>query len=358
MSTNPRPAVIVTGISGNLGLRLLRELPDFEVIGVDKAPPRTELPLRFESADLGTEASCRQLIALLRETRAEAVVHLAFVIDPVRTGVLDVDRMWRINVAGTARVMEAIAVVNRTRGAVRKYVFPSSVSAYGSDLPRPVHEDHRLGAHTLPYAVHKRESDEVTQERAAELGECRTYLLRPHIFTGSTMQNYLVGALRGTPTGRGAWGERLRRRGTRLPIVLPFGEQYLDTKFQFVHVDDVARLIAHILRRQRPDPQLTILNVAGRGRSMRFEECLHLADARIVRLPGRAGCRMALRLMWDWGISGVPPEALPYFLGSYTMDTTRLQQFLAAEYEQVIRYTIEDALKDSFVTPGARSAQA
>ena len=53
---------------------------------------------------------------LLRDTHAYAVIHLAFVIDPVRTGVLDVDRMWQINVAGTARVMEAVTEVNRTVG--------------------------------------------------------------------------------------------------------------------------------------------------------------------------------------------------------------------------------------------------
>ena len=65
--------------------------------------------------DLGDEDSCRQLFLLLRDSRAEAVVHLAFVLDPVRAGVLDVDRMWQINVAGTARVMEAITEANRDR---------------------------------------------------------------------------------------------------------------------------------------------------------------------------------------------------------------------------------------------------
>ena len=65
-------------------------------------------------------------------------MHLAFVIDPVRTGVLDVERMWQINVAGTARVMEAIAEVNRHGGRVEKFVFISSVSAYGPETPGPV----------------------------------------------------------------------------------------------------------------------------------------------------------------------------------------------------------------------------
>src|ERR671924_1431847 len=96
-----KPIVVVTGVAGNLGLRLLPQLGDFDVIGVDLSPPRTTVPLRFERMDLGQEESCRQLFLLLRETRASAVVHLAFVIDPVRTGILENDRMWQINVAGT-----------------------------------------------------------------------------------------------------------------------------------------------------------------------------------------------------------------------------------------------------------------
>src|SRR5436190_8237395 len=107
-----KPTVLVTGISGNLGLRLLPQLADFDVIAVDLNPPSTDLPLRFERMDLGQEESCRQLFLLLRDSQASAVVHLAFVLDPVRTGVLDVNRMWQINVAGTARVMEAITEAN------------------------------------------------------------------------------------------------------------------------------------------------------------------------------------------------------------------------------------------------------
>ena len=129
-----KPTVVVTGISGNLGSRLLPQLGGFNVIGVDVNPPATDLPLRFERMDLGEEESCRQLFFLLRESRAEAVIHLAFVLDPVRAGVLDLDRMWHINVAGTARVMEAITEANHEETMVRKFIFPSSVSVYGPDL--------------------------------------------------------------------------------------------------------------------------------------------------------------------------------------------------------------------------------
>src|SRR5205085_1265063 len=48
MTASSKPTVIVTGISGNLGRRLLRLLDDFQVIGVDFAAPQTDMPIRFE----------------------------------------------------------------------------------------------------------------------------------------------------------------------------------------------------------------------------------------------------------------------------------------------------------------------
>jgi hypothetical protein len=44
----------------------------------------------------------------------------------------------------------------------------------------------------------------------------------------------------------------------------------------------------------------------------------------------------------------VPPDALPYIIGSYTMNTIRLKSFLGRDYETIIHFTIEDALADSF----------
>ena len=96
-----RATVLVTGLAGNLGTRLLAQLADWDVVGVDLQAPSGPVPARwrFEPLDLGQEAACRRLVGVLRESGASAVVHLAFVIDPLRTGVLDRGRMWQINVA-------------------------------------------------------------------------------------------------------------------------------------------------------------------------------------------------------------------------------------------------------------------
>ena len=348
-----RPVILVTGIAGNLGSRLLPQLAHSQVIGIDLHPPPTSVPLfRFVPMDLGEEQSCRELYLLLKELRPTAVLHLAFVLDPVRNNVLDLDRIWHINVAGTARVMEAITEANREEQIVSKFIFPSSVSAYGPDLPQAVTEDFPLAAHTLPYAIHKMECDKVVQQRAPALRGCSAYMLRPHIFTGASVENYMVGAFRGTPNGRSKRAAQMRAESKRLPCMLPYGKQYLDNRIQFVHVDDMARLMAYILAKPQPESQrLTIMNVAGRGEPMTFARCIEVAGAKLVRVPGRAAFRTALSFLWKMGISSIPPEAAPYMTGEYIMNTGRLLQFLGSDYQKVVQYTIADAFADSFVPP-------
>jgi UDP-glucose 4-epimerase len=349
--TNPKPTILVTGISGNLGLRLLPELSDYEVIGVDLNPPRTDLPLQFVRMDLGEEESCRELTLLLRDSQAAAIVHLAFILDPVRSGVIDVDRMWRINVAGTARLLEAIGETNRYENIVKKVIVPSSVTVYGSDLAEPVTEDAPFAAHTLPYAIHKMEVEKVIRQRAPGVRGCSVYSLRSHIFAGHTMDNYILGAFRGTANGASKRAAKMRSKGTRLPCMLPAGKRYVENRIQFVHVDDVARLISYILHRTEPETQrITVLNVAGRGAALSLGRCFEIAHARALRLPGNAAFRLALRAVWKLGISATPPEAAPYITGEYLMDTQRLREFLGADYEKVIRYTVEEAFEDSFAT--------
>ena len=101
----------------------------------------------------------------------------------------------------------------------------------------------------MPYAIHKRESDEVVRYRAESLGDCRTYMLRPHIFTGASMQNYMVGALRGTPLGKSKRAARMRATGQAIAADAAARQEVLEKRFQFVHVDDVARLLVYLLHR-------------------------------------------------------------------------------------------------------------
>ena len=184
-------------------------------------------------------------------------------------------------------------------------------------------------------------------------------MLRPHIFTGASVQNYLIGAFRGAPNGRGKWAASLRAKGTRLPCMLPYGRRYLENKIQFVHVDDVARLLAYIVGQTEPEAQrLTVLNVAGRGEALTFARCIEIAGGKLMRVPSKWAFALVLRFLWKAGVSAIPPEALPYMTSEYTMNTERLRRFLGDDYENVIRYTIADAFADSFATTTPIPAQS
>jgi len=342
------PSIVVTGISGNLGRRLLPMLSGFRVVGVDFRPLQTDLPLQFEQMDLGVEASCLEFLRLLREVRPVAVLHLAFVMDAVRTGILDRDRVWQVNVAGTARVMEAVTEANRDWPMVEKFIFLSSVSAYGPGILQ-AKEETPLAAHTYQYGVHKMEADRVVQQRGAALRGCSVYILRPHIFAGASVDNYFMEAFRGIPGGSSKRAARMREQGRRLPCMMPSGKEYLQTRIQFVHIDDVARLIAHILKKNEPEAQrLTVLNVAGRGGPLTYEDCIRLANAKLVRVPTKRAFELVLQFLWKSKISTIPPDVVPYLTSETVMDTSRLEEFLGAEYKSVIRYPIADAFQECF----------
>lgn len=346
---DPLPSIVVTGISGNLGQRLLPMLSGFRVVGVDFRPPQADLPLQFAQMDFSLESSCLGMIQLLREVRPVAVVHLAFVMDAVRTGILDRDRIWQVNVAGTARVMEAVTEANREWPMVEKFIFMSSVSAYGPGLSTPAIEESPLAAHTYMYGIHKMEADLVVQERAPALRGCSVYILRPHIFAGASVENYFMEAFRGIPGGTSKRAARMRKQSKRLPCMLPLGNKYLHNRIQFVHIDDVARLVAFILHKTEPEGRrLTIMNVAGRGGPLTYEQCVRLAKAKLVRVPTEKLFRLVLRVLWGIKLSTIPPDVAPYMTSDTVMNTSRLEEFLGSEYENVIRFPIADAFAECF----------
>jgi UDP-glucose 4-epimerase len=343
------PSVLVTGISGNLGRRLLPMLSGFRVVGVDFRPPETHSPLQFVQMDLSREASCLEMIHLLQEVRPVAVVHLAFVMDAVRTGILDPDRMWQVNVAGTARVLEAVTEANREWPMVEKFIFMSSVSAYGPGLSTPATEETPLAAHTYAYGIHKMEADRVVQQRAPALRGCSVYILRPHIFAGASIENYFMEAFRGIPGGTSKRAARMRDQGKRLPCMLPSGDKYLQNRIQFVHIDDVARTVKFILEKNEPEGRrLTVLNVAGRGGPLTYEQCVRLANAKLVRVPTEKLFALVLQLLWKMKISTIPPDVAPYMISDTVMDTSRLQEFLGSAYGTVLRYSVADAFAECF----------
>lgn len=354
-----KPAIIVTGAAGQIGVRLLPFLSTYNITGVDTVPPAANLLLRFESLDLAKEESCMQLTSIIQELKPVGVVHLAF--DPHSPGhnITDADSMWHSGVAGTARVMEAITEANRDVHIVEKFIYQSSALVYGPDIAEPANEDSPLGAADFPFALQQMEADQVVKQRAPALRGCSVFTLRPQLIAGPSLHNYLLDAFRGAPQGDGKRAQRLRDKGERISYVLPFGNDYLQKKKQFLHVDDLARMVAYLLARTEPESQrLTLLNAAGRGDALTVEQCIQAAQATLKRAPGKLGLEKVLEYRWNAGISSVAPEFLPYVIGDSLLSTDRLQKFLGADYENVIRYTNAEAFSDSFAPMKENAVQS
>jgi len=352
-----RPTILITGISGNLGVRLLPRLSEYRIIGVDLSlvPGRPDIELY--PLDLGRESSCVKLVQVLRETNAEAVVHLAFVTEPLRTAVIDREHIWQINVAGTARVMEAISEVNRNGGNVRKFIYPSSVAVYGAETNQTTNEDTPLSARPLKQANHKTETDGVVRMRAGSMGKCNTYLLRSPTYAGATVESYLLNAIRGHALAIGNMEKKTRSRQKPLLSYLPAGEWSPQKLVQFLHVDDMARLITWLLRRTAPDEsELLTLNVAGSGSPLSISQCAEIAQMRIRQLPSKWVCTKITTMLCNRGVLSVPPDALSYLTGSQTTSTQKLRELLGSDYEKVIQYSTEAALRDSFAKTEAAEA--
>lgn len=345
-NTIPGAAVVVTGAAGHLGRQLAPLLKDFLLVAVDLVCPVLDHPwTQFCSADLSQPDSTELLAHLIRQNNVQVVIHLAFVLDPVRTGAIDEQRQWEINVRGTRHVLEAIERANRAGGQVRLFVYLSSVTAYGSELPTAVREDAPLGGHTFSYAMHKVETDLLCQEFHPRLPGCAVYILRAHIFLGPAIDNFILRAFRGQPSGRGWLARIVEKLGWRLPIILPRDQRY-EGAFQFVHVEDVARLLQWLCHHYEPG-RLVILNVQGKGKALTNSETAAIVGARLLRLPSYKLVEGIFWCLWWGGLSGVPPKALPYFTGSYIMNCDRLRGVLGPEYDRIIRYTSEEALRDA-----------
>ncbi|MBV9416859.1 MAG: NAD-dependent epimerase/dehydratase family protein, partial [Solirubrobacterales bacterium] len=112
--------VVVVGATGNVGTSLLQTLepqPQVdEIVAVARrAPERTFARTKFEAADIASS----DLVPVLRG--ADAVVHLAWLIQPGRTESIT----YRVNVAGSERLFRAAV-----EAKVPAIVYASSVGAY------------------------------------------------------------------------------------------------------------------------------------------------------------------------------------------------------------------------------------
>src|SRR5215213_162050 len=160
---------------------------------------------------------------------ASVVVHLPFMI----TGTASRETIRAINVEGTLNAYRAAAAAG-----ARRFVYASSVAAYGfhSDNPVGMDEDWPVRpAEHLFYAQEKAEIEQLLQDEAAAHPDLDLYLLRPPIVLGP----HTVGAKDVLPGPLAPVGRRLGGLLGRMPVPLPVVAPKLPV--QFIHEDDVGQ---------------------------------------------------------------------------------------------------------------------
>jgi nucleoside-diphosphate-sugar epimerase/phosphohistidine swiveling domain-containing protein len=219
---------------------------------------------------------------------ADVVVHFAWALEPLPTEAEN----RAVNIGGTQNVLEAMA-----RTGCERLVFSSSVMAYGSHPDNPdflKEEDCLRPAPRIYYAAQKAE----VEAMIVEAGVAAT-VSRPAIALGHDTVSY-AGRLFGMPLLAAVRG--------------------VDTRWQLIHTEDVARFHAEACFSKRTG----VVNLAASGvlSSKEFATELHRV---VLNLPRRV-MDGALRFSWEHDILNIEPETLDGLIWPPVADTTRLEE--------------------------------
>ena len=287
----PTPATIaITGCSGYVGSRLVERLAADDsvatVLGFDVRPPRARHPkLVFDEIDVRSPALAARLDGV------DCLVHLAFVMDPIR----DEEKMRDVNVNGSQNVFKSAG-----RAGVPRVVYTSSATVYGAhpDNEVPLTEESPLRANLdFSYAAHKLEVEYVLREFRDEFPDTHVVVLRPAIVFG--------------PHADSAWSHLLEQ-----PLL--FGVAGHSPPLQLVHEDDVGRALNWAIS----TPESGAFNLAAPG-WLQADEALDLSGRRVRYLPEPLAFALAERT-WQLGFSEVPAGYLHYAMHPWVVSTDKL----------------------------------
>lgn len=309
-SSNKRPAVVVTGISGNLGRALAKQLHKHErIIGIDRRPfvgrPKDiemhQLDLRKKKAE-----------DVFRKNDIRAVIHMGIMHDPR----MSEEEHHSFNVVGTTRLLEYCA-----KYGVKKVVVLSSANVYGPspDNSNFLTEDAPLMAASRFSGVRDLiEVDMLAHGFFWKHPDIQTVILRPVHIVGPTIKNAPSNYL------------RLRR-----PWVLAG----FDPMVQLIHVEDVAR--AMVEAALRPEPK-GVYNVVGPGEvplSSIHRELGHAA----IPVPHPVA-RPLLGLLFKYRLASFPPPELDHIQFLCNVDGSRWQKDVEWKPRHSMRDTIRSLL--------------
>jgi len=304
-----RDAVLVTGISGNLGRALARVLHKTDrVIGLDRRPfPGAPKDLEVHNLDIRK----RKVEDLFRRGDVLSMIHMAIAHDPR----LPQGERQSFNVLGTKAMLSYAA-----KYGVRKVVVLSSATVYG---PQPgndnflTEESPLLGSQRFPEFRDLVEVDMFAQQYMWKHPEVDTVILRPVHIVGPTVKN--------APS-----------MYMRLPR--PWTLAGFDPMVQLIHEEDVARALALALR-----PGVRgIFNVCGPG-ELPLSAVLRELGRTTIPMPHLIA-RPLLDKLFQYRLAGFPSAELDHLQFLCTVDGTRAERDLGFRPAYTLRETIRSVL--------------
>ena len=310
--------IVVTGASGNVGTSLLRSLasePAVEsVLGLCRRVPKASFPkTEWRSVDVASSPLRPHFQG------ADAVVHLAWLIQPARDQAL----VRSVNVDGSARVFAAAAAAR-----VGTLVYASSVGAY-SPGPKDRRVDESWPTTGIPssfYSRHKAEVERLLDHFEEEHERTRVVRLRPALI----FKREAASGIRRLFAGPLLPGSLLR------PGLIPAVPDVSRLVFQAVHSHDVGEAY-----------RLALVGDASGAFNIAAEpildppELARIFEARRVPVPPGA-LRAAAALTYKLRLQPSEPGWLDMGLDGPLMDVTRAREQLGWQP----RHSASDALRD------------
>lgn len=210
--------VLVTGANGFVGSRVCQRLSG---TGTD-----VRALVRRSDADLSRAGDVDVAVATFddRVALADALSGITHIVHCAAAAGRDLDLATAVNVAGTRSVLEAAA-----EAGVRRVVHISTTSVVADDEMVVDAEAELVGDDAAPYAVTKRDAEDVVDQVARDTG-LETVVLRPPAVLGWAPSS--------------TWGQRIP--GWVAEGELPFSPDRR-ANLGWVHVDDLADAVVRAL---------------------------------------------------------------------------------------------------------------